>query len=551
MSQSIINRARPEVLAMKGYSSARSLYKDTAGMVFLDANECFFEPYIGAENLARYPSQQPGDLIDALCRLYDLSSRNLAVTRGADDGIDLLVRSFCVAGQDNIIICPPTFPMYAHSAILQGADVKEVLLKENFDVDVKGIVKAADDNTKIIFLCSPNNPTGTLVAVEDVEALCDEFKETALVVVDETYIEFSSQESFISLIDKYENLVVLRTLSKAYAAAGLRCGMSIGPAEVIALLLKILPPYPLPQPMIREALRILEPKNLERIAEKRVEILETKKWFISELKNIKEVQNIIPSEANFILAQIKNASALCQKAQEGGFILRDQSYQVGLDNSLRISIGSRDEMEGLLRVLKGEVVEVVKKQRLATINRKTSETNIAVRVNLDALSPVTINTGIGFYDHMLEQIAKHGGFSLVLECDGDLHIDPHHSIEDCAIALGQALKKALGDKLGIGRFGFTLPMDETLAHVALDLSGRFYLDFEAEFPADKVGDLPTDMVRHIFQSLAENLQANLHIKVEGENTHHMVEACFKGFGRALRQALKIEGDALPSTKGIL
>jgi imidazoleglycerol phosphate dehydratase HisB len=152
---------------------------------------------------------------------------------------------------------------------------------------------------------------------------------------------------------------------------------------------------------------------------------------------------------------------------------------------------------------------------------------------------------------MLDQIAKHGGFSLELECDGDLHIDPHHSVEDCAIALGQAIRGALGDKRGIGRYGFFLPMDESLVQVALDFGGRFYLDFKADFPESHVGDLPCDMVPHVFYSLAEHMQANLHIAVTGENTHHMVEACFKGFGRALRQAIRIEGTEMPSTKGTL
>jgi imidazoleglycerol phosphate dehydratase HisB len=174
-----------------------------------------------------------------------------------------------------------------------------------------------------------------------------------------------------------------------------------------------------------------------------------------------------------------------------------------------------------------------------------------VSVNLDRKGPVSINTGVGFYDHMLDQIAKHAGFALSLECDGDLHIDPHHTIEDCAIALGTALREALGDKRGIGRYGFCLPMDEALVTVALDLSGRYYLDFKADFPSEHVGDLPTDMIEHIFRSLAENMQANLHIEVTGENAHHMVEACFKGFARALRQAIRLDGAELPSTKGML
>ena len=151
-------------------------------------------------------------------------------------------------------------------------------------------------------------------------------------------------------------------------------------------------------------------------------------------------------------------------------------------------------------------------------------------IDLDRTGPISIDTGIGFYDHMLDQIAKHAGFALTLECDGDLKIDPHHSIEDCAIALGQAICGALGNKRGIGRYGFCLPMDEALVTVALDLSGRFHLDFKADFPQPMVGDLPCDMIDHVFRSLAENMRANLHIAVTGENCHHMVEACFKDSG---------------------
>ncbi|MGB1873272.1 MAG: imidazoleglycerol-phosphate dehydratase HisB, partial [Candidatus Puniceispirillaceae bacterium] len=206
---------------------------------------------------------------------------------------------------------------------------------------------------------------------------------------------------------------------------------------------------------------------------------------------------------------------------------------------------------GLLAILRGEALSAPREERMARHVRRTSETAISVEINLDRKAPVRISTGVGFYDHMLDQIAKHAGFSLQLECDGDLHIDPHHTVEDCAIALGVALRSALGDKRGIGRYGFCLPMDESLVTVALDLSGRYFLDFKGDFPADHVGDLPTDMIEHVFRSLAENLQANLHIAVEGENAHHMVEACFKGFARALRQAIRQDGADLPSTKGVL
>ncbi|MEO7386976.1 MAG: bifunctional histidinol-phosphatase/imidazoleglycerol-phosphate dehydratase HisB, partial [Gammaproteobacteria bacterium] len=189
--------------------------------------------------------------------------------------------------------------------------------------------------------------------------------------------------------------------------------------------------------------------------------------------------------------------------------------------------------------------------RTARVVRETRETRISVAVDLDADAPVNIRTGIGFFDHMLDQVAKHGGFSLALACDGDLHVDEHHTVEDVALALGEALRIALGDKRGISRFGFLLPMDETEAQISLDLSGRPYLVFDGSFSRPEVGQLPTELVPHFFRSVADSLGANLHIAVRGDNTHHMVEACFKGFGRTLRQAIARTGSSLPSTKGTL
>ncbi|HNP37423.1 MAG TPA: bifunctional histidinol-phosphatase/imidazoleglycerol-phosphate dehydratase HisB [Woeseiaceae bacterium] len=189
--------------------------------------------------------------------------------------------------------------------------------------------------------------------------------------------------------------------------------------------------------------------------------------------------------------------------------------------------------------------------RTATVARETKETNIRVTVSLDAMGRSEIATGIGFFDHMLEQIARHGNFRLQLTCTGDLHIDEHHSVEDIAICIGTAMRDALGDKRGIGRYGFVIPMDESEAHVAIDLSGRGNLEFVGDFPRDHVGEMSIEMVRHFFLSLADSLGAAIHIRVQGENTHHMVEACFKAVGRALRPALRLEGGDLPSTKGML
>lgn len=237
---------------------------------------------------------------------------------------------------------------------------------------------------------------------------------------------------------------------------------------------------------------------------------------------------------------------------------KSQSYMIG-DRETDLEFASAMEIQGLSIRLKGAIEAtwpwiaqtILGNLRRAHVERKTKETHITIDVDLSREGPTHISTGLGFFDHMLEQIAKHAGFALQLKCVGDLHIDEHHTVEDCALALGSALRVALGDKKGIGRYGFLLAMDEAEAQVALDLSGRPYFLWKGQLPRDRVGDLPTELVPHFFRSLAETLGAALHITVQGENTHHMVESCFKAVGRSLRQAIRIEGSELPSTKGVL
>jgi imidazoleglycerol-phosphate dehydratase/histidinol-phosphatase len=211
---------------------------------------------------------------------------------------------------------------------------------------------------------------------------------------------------------------------------------------------------------------------------------------------------------------------------------------------IRLHGGEHETWPAIARRLAGQ-------PRRARVHRKTKETDIHIDLDLSREGPSTILTGLGFFDHMLEQIAKHGGFALDLRCSGDLHIDEHHTIEDCALALGAALREALGEKRGIARYGFLLAMDEAEAQVALDLSGRPFFVWNGSFNRERVGELPTELVPHFFRSLAETLGAALHISVRGENSHHMIESCFKGVGRSLRQAIRLEGRELPSTKGAL
>ncbi|NIL93674.1 MAG: bifunctional histidinol-phosphatase/imidazoleglycerol-phosphate dehydratase HisB [Woeseiaceae bacterium] len=269
-------------------------------------------------------------------------------------------------------------------------------------------------------------------------------------------------------------------------------------------------------------------------------------------------------DAFLICPHLPEDGCECRKPRAGLLTRFLAETDVDLDNSAVIGdretdmqLAEKIGVRGLL--LDGEgsltwpdiVNELCYCERRATCERATRETRIRATVNLDVAQPIRISTGIGFYDHMLEQVAKHGGFSLVLDCDGDLEVDDHHTVEDTAICLGEALRQALGNKLGTARYGFVVPMDESEASASIDLSGRGRIVFNADFARESVGELSTEMVEHFFRSLADSLGAAIHVTVTGQNAHHMVEACFKAVGRALRSAIRRDGTELPSTKGTL
>ena len=254
-----------------------------------------------------------------------------------------------------------------------------------------------------------------------------------------------------------------------------------------------------------------------------------------------------PSQTNFVLVEVTDPFEVRREIERSGIRVRWRP-EIG-EAVLRLSIGTQEENELALAIF--GVAERPKHSRRAEIVRDTRETRVAALIDLDRILPRRIRSGVPFFDHMLDQVAAHGGFSLVLGCEGDLEIDPHHSLEDCALAFGAALSNALADRGGIGRFGFALPMDEAEAQVLIDLSGRADSSFEGSFAAAHIGDYPTEMTRHVFRSIADALGASIQVRVGGENDHHKTEACFKAFGRALRQAIAREGEGVPSTKGML
>ncbi|MEM7281526.1 MAG: bifunctional histidinol-phosphatase/imidazoleglycerol-phosphate dehydratase HisB [Pseudomonadota bacterium] len=234
---------------------------------------------------------------------------------------------------------------------------------------------------------------------------------------------------------------------------------------------------------------------------------------------------------------------------ESSYVIGDRDADLGLAQNLGVK-GIKIDIDnnGWAKV----VDQLTSPYRQGYANRKSNETDITVAVDLDSeAKDIRVSTGLGFFDHMLEQLAKHGGFGLTLTCTGDLHIDEHHTVEDCALCIGEALRNALGTKKGISRYGFLIPMDETEVQVSIDLSARPFFSFDGQFSRGQVGEMSTQMVPHFFKSLSDTLGATLHIKMRGDNAHHQVEGMFKAVGRSLRQAFTVEGKELPTTKGML
>jgi histidinol-phosphate aminotransferase len=344
--------ARPEIVAMRPYSSAR---KEAPGEgILLNANEAprSLLGQAGWEGrLNRYPEPQPGRLVTALAGLYGLPEEFVLVTRGSDEGIDLLTRVFCRAGQDAILHCPPTFGMYRIAAQTQGAAVVAVARNaENaFMMDQGRLLETldADSRIKLLFLTSPNNPTGDVIEHRTLENLLRQCHGRALVVLDEAYAEFCSRPSAVALLGEHGNLVVLRTLSKAWASAGLRCGAVLAQPEVIDLLRRVIAPYPLPSPVIALALRMLDPDMLERQAELLREISDNKQRLLNAVASRPFLREVIPGEANFILVRTDRADELLSFCARRSVILRGFPGEPLLRNYIRISVGSAADIEAL------------------------------------------------------------------------------------------------------------------------------------------------------------------------------------------------------------
>lgn len=347
----VLTLARPELVAMQGYSSARLEAK--GGRIFLNANEAPSAPIVDS-NCHRYPEPQPMDLRQRIAEVYGVAWPQVLVGRGSDEAIDLLTRAFCRAGRDAVLISPPTFGMYAVCARVQDAAVIELPLGPAFDYPLAAAIDAVRANPaiKLVYLCTPNNPTGNVIELATVRALLDATRGVALVVVDEAYQEFSKGESALSLLSEFEHLVVLRTLSKAHGLAGYRIGLCFAEAEVVALLQKIMAPYPLPSVCIEAAMRALDAPSLTATAARIAEVRNERARIAAELLKLPDVRAVLPSHANFLSVRFDDPATVYRALQAAGILVRQLQRYPGLSDALRISIGTRADNDALLGVLR-------------------------------------------------------------------------------------------------------------------------------------------------------------------------------------------------------
>lgn len=346
--------ARKTVQALTPYLSARRI--GGRGDVWLNANEApdCSQYQLDSSHLHRYPEFQPPQMINAYAAYAKLQQDQVLTTRGADESIEILIRTFCESEVDSILICPPTYGMYAISAETCGVGIKEVALQDNFDVDYQAVeeaVLASQGKIKVVFLCAPNNPTGNMLDKEKLAKLLTATEGKALIVADEAYIEFCPEFTLTELIDQHENFVITRTLSKAFALASIRCGFTLAQKSVIEMMAKVIAPYPVSGPVAQIAEQALSAQGLE-IMRDRVAVLNNNRQVLSKaLLELECVVEVFPTTGNFVLARFKDSALVFKAFADDGIIMRDFANKPRLENCIRITIGNSDEMKRTLTTL--------------------------------------------------------------------------------------------------------------------------------------------------------------------------------------------------------
>ncbi|MEQ4985953.1 histidinol-phosphate transaminase [Proteus sp. fly-1089] len=347
----ITSLARKNVRELTPYQSARRLGGN--GSVWLNANEYPVAPEFtfNEKNLNRYPECQPVNVINRYAVYAGVNPNQVLVSRGADEAIELLIRAFCEPGKDAVLYCPPTYGMYSVSAETFGIEQRVIPTLADWNPDVKTMASQLD-NVKLIYLCSPNNPTGNIVNPSLIRDVLELAKGKTIVAVDEAYIEFYPQASIVSWLEDYPNLVILRTLSKAFALAGLRCGFTLANPPIIELLLKVIAPYPLSTPVADIAAQALTEAGIDVMKNRVAEISRNRTVLSDALKKLPNVEQVYNSETNYILVKFTDANLVFRTLWEQGIILRDQQRQYGLNGCLRISIGTTEECDSVINAIK-------------------------------------------------------------------------------------------------------------------------------------------------------------------------------------------------------
>jgi len=445
--------------------------------------------------ISGYPAGGYRSLRRAIADYAGVEPENVVLGAGADDLILLCARAYAGPGDTVAIPESPTYPLFRIAVELAGAEV-------------------GDDNPVLTFACRPNNPTGTLGPLPAARPL----------VVDEAYFEYSG-ETALPLLD--EGVIVLRTFSKLFALAGARIGYALASTDIAAELNARQAPAPVSELSAALAIAAIASRPDPR------PVLEERERFADGLRALGFVP--LESHANFLYVPTDDADAIVAKLLEQGIVVRS------FPGAFRVSVLDREDDDRLLEALGGPAVAGGRSVR--TI-RATAETRFATRLALDGQRRVRVATGAGIYDHFLEQLAFHGGFDLVLEGAGDIETGDHHTAEDAALAFGEALDAALGDRAGIARYGnAVVPMDDAIATAAVDLGGRPFAELQLEHDPG--------MAVHMFTSLAQAARATIHVEATGRDAHHVAEAAFKAVGRALAVAVAPAGAGIPSTKGTL
>lgn len=551
---------REEVRSLTAYT-----LEPRAAAVKLDQNESSFEwdddfrrelvRRVTATELRRYPDFEAMRIRSAIAAHYRLDASNVLVGNGSNEM--LLTAFIALASSSRRLVVPtPTFALYEKLAAALGADVEPVA----FD-PASGALPVdeicATGSGSLVVLCSPNNPTGASLAEGDLARVLDS---GAFVLLDRAYADFAG-DVFPPL---HERLVVFSTFSKAWGLAAMRVGWLASTAENCRELRKVKLPYNL-NVFSQEAATLALERADEVIRRARATAAERDRVFAA-LARIDGVTPF-PSSANFIAFRTgRDATSLFEDLVRRDVLVRDVSRAPGMERCLRVTIGRPEENDFFLEALRAALSDEPVRPRIAPVvpiatrsaqlTRVTKETDVRLAVDLDSVQPSTITTPVGFLSHMLEVIAKHGRLRLDASVSGDVEIDYHHTVEDTALVLGDAVRRALGAKRGIRRFGSAyVPLDESLARVVIDFSGRPFLSFDVPVDREMLlvhKDFPFALVEEFFKSFANACGCNVHIDLlRGRNGHHAAEAIFKAFALALRAAKEVVGDDVPSTKGVI